>query len=237
MVQRRDMDKILRQLASRDAITDLDSSHRWERLRRLSAEARHARPRPWSRPLVLAISLGVLLVIVGVWRDVGTEDFVLVPSSPGPRGERVFTSRHRPVGYAVTSDTSDSESSARLGEELLSRMEGGEGRLTSIFGATIRGKTHLMAMGVVETSQGPQRTNLTVPISVNDPATEESMNALGSFVTSHLEEVLRLIASGQAQELAPIDVTVAGKTIHCKRWQFDFADLGRVIYWDGLPPP
>jgi len=237
MTRRRDMDEILRRMAAQDQVMGFDSRGRWARLHQMAHDATRGRRRARQRTLVLATSLGVLLIGLAMWRDVGTEDFVLVPGPAGAHGERVFSARHRPYAWSTVFDTLGNQELGQLGEELLSRTEAGEGRLTSLFGTTIGGKTHFIAIGEVQTTVGPRTTNLNLQVPLEDAPTEASMAALGRFTRTRLDDTRHAIAAGQAHALEPIELTVAGLVIRCERWQLFYPEFGLVVYWDGKLQP
>lgn len=232
-----DIDEVLRRMAAQDRATELDSAGGWARVRQGAEEARRARRRPRLRTLALAASLGLLLVMAAMWRDVGTEDFTLVPDGLNSRGHNVFSGRHRPYSISIADDSLGVEEMQRMSEEILTASEAGDAKLLSVHGTTIAGMTHLLVLSEVPTSFGPQTVNANIDISMNQKMTEESARILTRFMSTRYAETARAIKEGRAKSIESLDVVAGGRVFRCDRWQFFYPEFGTVIYWRGFPLP
>lgn len=231
----RDIDEVLRRMAAQDQLTEHDSKRGWTRVRQGAEVARRARPR--HRRLLLATSLGLLLVAAAMWRDVGTEDFTLAPSGLNVLGHNVFSHRHGPYSISTSSDSLSVEDMQRRSEEILTASEAGNAKILSIRGTTIEGKTHLMAVAEVQTSYGPQVVNADVDISMNEEMTERSAKTVTRFMQTRSADMAQAIKDGRAKFIGSIDVVAGDRVFRCNRWQLFYPEFGTVIYWAGVPSP
>jgi len=186
----------------------------------------------------MAAALGVLLVSVLVWQDVGTEDFSMAPIRSLASGATTrFAHRNGRTWSFPSREGTVPDDHQALAEEMEEKTTAGEMRLEKVKGLTLGGRLRLAGIYTIRTSQGDDRisTDLTDPFPADIQI--EYYNRAILFWTKYGKNVQLMIEDGSAVYIGETELMVSGQLVRCGRWRLELPELGTVIYWEGAPVP